>query len=192
MRVIRNVFALIGFLAVIAAGVAVVQTRVVLDGFDPGAMQVYQELVENIVKTRNAAEATVWKVPVEEGLTPEDVEQSMKTVANELNISNVGELPLYKDVEAKSGEQYRFVKIYMFCNSLTAARMLDYSDAFSAYLPCRITMVEDKQGQLWLYALNMDLMIHGGEPLPPALKEEAVHVKKVILEIMRRGSIGDF
>ncbi len=192
MRVIRNVFALIGFLAVIAAGVAVVQTRVVLNGFDPGAMQVYQELVENIVKTRNAAEATVWKMPVEEGLTPEDVEQSMKTVANELNISNVGELPLYKDVEAKSGEQYRFVKIYMFCNSLTAARMLDYSDAFSAYLPCRITMVEDKQGQLWLYALNMDLMIHGGEPLPPALKEEAVHVKKVILEIMRRGSIGDF
>lgn len=192
MHVIRNVFALIGFLAVIAAGVAVVQTRAVLDGFDPGAAQVYQELVENIVKTRNAAEATVWKVPVEEGLTPEDVEQSMKTVANELNISNVGELPLYKDVEAKSGESYRFVKIYMFCNSLTAARMLDYSDAFSAYLPCRITMVEDKQGQLWLYALNMDLMIHGGEPLPPALKEEAVHVKKVILEIMRRGSIGDF
>ncbi|WP_321527508.1 DUF302 domain-containing protein [Sedimenticola selenatireducens] len=192
MRVIRNVFALIGLLAVIAGGVAVVQTRVVLDGFDPGAVQVYQELIENIVKTRNAAEATVWKVPVEEGLTPEDVEQSMKTVANELNISNVGELPLYKDVEAKSGESYRFVKIYMFCNSLTAARMLDYSDAFSAYLPCRITMVEDKQGQLWLYALNMDLMIHGGEPLPPALKEEAVHVKKVILEIMRRGSIGDF
>ena len=192
MRVIRNVFALIGLLAVIAAGVAVVQTRVVLDGFDPGAVQVYQELIENIVKTRNAAEATVWKVPVEEGLTPEDVEQSMKTVANELNISNVGELPLYKDVEAKSGESYRFVKIYMFCNSLTAARMLDCSDAFSAYLPCRITMVEDKQGQLWLYALNMDLMIHGGEPLPPALKEEAVHVKKVILEIMRRGSIGDF
>jgi len=192
MRVIRNLFALVGFLAVIAAGVAVVKTRAILDGFDPGAMQVYQELVENIVETRNAAEATVWKVPVEEGLTPEDVEQSMKTVANELNISNVGELPLYKDVEAKSGEQYRFVKIYMFCNSLTAARMLDYSDAFSAYLPCRITMVEDKEGQLWLYALNMDLMIHGGEPLPPALKEEALHVKKVILEIMRRGAIGDF
>lgn len=192
MRVIRNVFALIGFLVMIAAGVAVVQTRIILDGFDPGAARVYQELVENIVKTRNAAEATVWKVPVEDGLTPEDVEQSMKTIANELNISNVGELPLYKDVEAKSGEPYRFVKIYMFCNSLTAARMLDYSDAFSAYLPCRITMVEDKQGQLWLYALNMDLMIHGGEPLPPALKEEAVHVKKVILEIMRRGSIGDF
>ena len=192
MRIIRNLFALIGFLTVIAAGVAIVKTQAILDGFDPGAAGVYQELAENIIKTRNAAEATIWKVPVKEGISPEDVEQSMKTVANELNISNVGELPLYKDVEAKSGKKYRFVKIYMFCNSLTAARMLDYSDAFSAYLPCRITMVEDKQGKLWLYALNMDLMIHGGEPLPPALKEEALHVKNVILEIMRRGAIGDF
>jgi uncharacterized protein (DUF302 family) len=192
MRVIRNLFALIGVVAVIAAVVAVVKTRTVLDGFDPGAVQVYRELAGKIVETRNAAEAAVWKVPVEEGLTPEDVELSMKTVANELNISNVGELPLSKDVEAKSGAQYRFVKIYMFCNSLTAARMLDYSDAFSAYLPCRITLVEDKQGRLWLYALNMDLMIHGGEPLPAALKEEALQVKKVILDIMRRGAAGDF
>lgn len=192
MSIIRNLFALIGLLTVIAGIVLGIRTTAVLDRFDPGAAAVYKELVENILETRNAAEATAWKVRVEEGLTPEDVEQSMKVVANELNISNVGELPLYKDVEAKSGEAYRFVKIYMFCNSLTAARMIDYSDAFSAYLPCRITLVEDKQGQLWLYALNMDLMIHGGEPLPSELKEEALHVKKVILEIMRRGAIGDF
>lgn len=192
MSILKNLFALIGFLCVIAGVVFGIRAVNVLDRFDSGAVAVYQELVENILETRNAAEATAWKVRVEEGLTPEDVEQSMKVVANELNISNVGELPLYKDVEAKSGESYRFVKIYMFCNSLTAARMIDYSDAFSAYLPCRITLVEDKQGQLWLYALNMDLMIHGGEPLPPELKEEALHVKKVILEIMRRGAIGDF
>jgi len=192
MSVIRNLLALVGLLAVIAAGVAGARYLQVVDRFDPGAVAVYGELVNSILETRNAAEATAWKVKVEEGLTPQEVEQSMKLVANELNISNVGELPLYKDVEAKSGEAYRFVKIYMFCNSLTAARMIDYSDAFSAYLPCRITLVEDKQGQLWLYALNMDLMIHGGEPLPAELKEEALHVKKVILEIMRRGAIGDF
>ncbi|WP_245832134.1 DUF302 domain-containing protein [Solemya velesiana gill symbiont] len=80
----------------------------------------------------------------------------------------------------------------MFCNSLTAARMLDYHDAFSAYLPCRITLIEDKQGKLWLIALNMDLMIHGGEPLPPELKEEALQVKEMILDIMKRGAEGDF
>jgi uncharacterized protein (DUF302 family) len=80
----------------------------------------------------------------------------------------------------------------MFCNALTAAQMLEYSDAYSAFLPCRISMVEDKEGKLWLYSLNMDAMIYGGKPLPPALKEEAEGVKKIILDIMNRGAKGDF
>jgi uncharacterized protein (DUF302 family) len=107
-------------------------------------------------------------------------------------MSNVGELPLSKDIEAKTDKNYRFVKIYLFCNSLTAAKMLDYSDAYSAYLPCRITLLEDKAGKLWLTALNMDMMIYGGEPLPPELKAEALQVKEQILDIMNRGAAGEF
>lgn len=73
---------------------------------------------------------------------------------------------------------YRFVKIYMFCNATTAAKMLDHNDAFSAFPPCRITLVEDKNKTLWLCSLNMGLMIHGGRPLPADLKKEALRVKK--------------
>ena len=91
-----------------------------------------------------------------------------------------------------SGEPYRYIRIFMFCNALTASKMLDYSDAFSAYLPCRVSLLEDKQGKLWLYSLNMDMMIHGGKSLPPALKTEALAVKNTILEIMERGANGDF
>ena len=192
MNAIRNLFALIGLLVIIAGTVAVVKSKDALSEFDPDAAKVYLELAEKVLETKNAAEATVWKIPVSEGLSPEEVEETMKMVANEHNMSNVGELPLSKDVEAKSGKEYRFVKIYMFCNSLIAAKMLDYSDAFSAYLPCRITMIEDKEGKLWLIALNMDLMIHGGETLPPELKEEAIEVKEMILDIMNRGAEGDF
>ena len=192
MNIIRNLFALIGLLVIVAVLVMVIATKQEMAKFDPGAAAAYSEMFQKLRETRNGAEATVWKVPVKAGLTPEDVEETMKFVANEHNISNVGELPLSKDVEAKLGKPYRFVKIYMFCNSLTAAKMLDYSDAFSAYLPCRITLIEDQKGKLWLYALNMDLMIHGGEPLPPALKEEALRVKEIILDIMHRGAEGDF
>ena len=56
----------------------------------------------------------------------------------------------------------------------------------------REQLVEDKQGQAWLYSLNMDLMIYGGEPLPAELKEEAMNVKKIILDIMQKGAAGDF
>lgn len=160
--------------------------------FDPGAAKAYQEMFESLIEQRSAVLAMVWKRKVAEGLTAEEVEESMKSVANELNMANVGELPLSLDVEAKMGKPFRFVKIYQFCDSLTAAKMLDYNDAFSAWLPCRITLIEDKQGELWMYATNMDLMIYGGEPLPEDLKQTAINIKEMILEIMERGAEGDF
>jgi len=192
---LRNLFALVGFIAVVVAIYAAVKMAPMMqtfDTFDEKAMDVYGDMMTTLLETGNAAEATVWKVPVEDGLTVEDVEIALRAVANELNIKNVGELPLSAQVEAMSGKKSRFFKIYMFCNALTAAQMLEYSDAYAAYLPCRVSLVEDKQGKLWLYSLNMDAMIYGGKPLPPALKEEAMGVKKIILEIMNRGAEGDF
>ena len=195
MRLLWNLIGLFGLAVVIVIIVAIVQVGPAitnLSSFDSQALTTYGDIARTLIKTGNGAEATIWKVPVDDDLSPEDVEQTMKFVANEHNIKNVGELPLYKEVEAISGEPYRFIKIYMFCNAMTAARMLDYSDAFSAYLPCRVTLLEDTSGKLWLYTLNMDLMIHGGEELPPALKEEALQVKDIILDIMNRGAAVEF
>jgi uncharacterized protein (DUF302 family) len=163
-----------------------------LGDFDPKAGEVYVEMTKNLLASGNGAEATVWKVPVAEDLTAEDVEDAMKSVANERNFKNVGELPLSEQVAIMTGEDQRFWKIYMFCDPLTAAKMVNYSDAFSAYLPCRIALVEDNDGQLWLYTLNMDMMIHGGKELPDELYEEAINVKEIILEIMNRGAAGEF
>ena len=195
MGAIRNLLAIIGLAAIIAAGYAYTRMQPImasLDQFEDKSMDVFIDMGEKLIETQSMAEASIWKIPVEEGLTAEDVEQTMKFVANEHNFKNVGEMPLYKEVEAMSGQPYRYVKIFMFCNALTASRMLDYSDAFSSYLPCRITLIEDKEGKLWLYTLNMDGMIYGGKPLPAELKEEAENVKEIILDIMNRGATGEF
>lgn len=192
---LRNLFALVGLAAVIIAIYAAIQIAPMMQAFDEldeGAFGVYSEMMSKVLETGNSAEAMVWKVPVSEDLTADEVEETMRFVANEHNIKNVGELPLSSQIEAMTGKESRYLKIYMFCNALTALEMLDYSDAYSAFLPCRISMVEDKQGKLWLYSLNMDAMIYGGKTLPPALKEEAEGVKEIILDIMKRGAEGDF
>ncbi len=195
MSFIRNIFAIIGVLAVIgvlAATPYMLEVRSKFAEFDEKAVETYLDMFNKILETGNAAEATVWKTQVSEDLSVEDVEETIRFVANEHNIMNVGELPLYRQVQAMSGEPYRFVKIYMFCNALTAAQMLEYSDAYSAYLPCRLSLVEDKQGKMWIYTLNMDPMIHGGKPLPPDLKAEALKVKEIMLDVLARGASGDF
>lgn len=191
MKLIRNLLALIGLLVVAGVIYLLVQAGGI-PSFDKQAGKTYWDMTKTLLKTGNAAEATVWKIPVSEGLSPDEVEETMKFVANEHNIKNVGELPLYKEIAAQTGKDYRYLKIFMFCNPQTAGIMADYSDAFSAYLPCRISLIEDKQGKLWLYTLNMDMMIYGGSPLPAELKREAIQVKEIILDIMNRGATGEF
>jgi len=192
---LRNILAILGLVVILAAGYAMVKLQpslAVIGGFEDNAVDVFTDMGVKLLETGNMAEASIWKIPVDEGMSAEDVEETMKFVANEHNFKNVGEMPLYKEVEAMSGKPYRYVKIFMFCNALTASRMLDYNDAFSSYLPCRITLIEDKEGKLWLYTLNMDGMIYGGRPLPAELKEEAENVKEIILDIMNRGATGEF
>jgi hypothetical protein len=201
IKLIWNLLALIGLVLTAAIiwgafnfgfGLQNIKDLQNLNSFDSQAGQVYMEMTKSLLATGNAADATVWKVPVSEGLTPEEVEDTMKFVANEHNIKNVGELPLSDQVTAMTGKEENTWKIYMFCDPLIAAKMIKYSGAFSAYLPCRISMVEDDDGKLWLYALNMDMMIHGGKQLPGELFVEANNVKDAILDIMDRGARGEF
>ena len=191
----KNIFAVIGVLALVLlviAGVRGFTWYAAYRDLDPAASGVYREMAQRLADSGSAAEATIWKMPVEKDLTAEDVETAMKSAAVERNIKDVGELPLYKQIEATTGKPYRFIKIYRFCNAMTAARMIEYDPAFSAFLPCRVTLMEGPDGKLWLYTLNMDLMIHGGKSLPPKLYEEAVQVRETILAIMKRGASGAF
>lgn len=162
------------------------------DELDPKAAGIYAGMMQRLAETRNSAEATVWKVPVEEGVSREDVEEALRFVANEHNIKNVGELPLSEQVELMTGEKQRYLRIFMFCNPLTAMKMVEHSDAYSAYLPCRISLIEDKQGKLWLYSLDMDMMIWGGATLPDFLRQEALKVREIIKDIMTRAAAGEF
>jgi uncharacterized protein (DUF302 family) len=68
--------------------------------------------------------------------------------------------------------------------------MVDFSPHMAAYLPCRVTVVEKEDG-LWLYTLNMDMMVKMGRKLPSPLKEEANAVRDTIWEMMERASKGE-
>lgn len=137
------------------------------------------------------AVATTWERQVAPGVTPEQIEQALNGVASEMNIRSVGELPLSKELEARTGQKQKLLKVYSFCNPQTARKMVDFSPHMAAYLPCRVTLVERDDG-LWLYTLNMDMMIRMGRKLPPDLKADAMKVRDAIWTMMERGSRGEF
>jgi uncharacterized protein (DUF302 family) len=158
------------------------------DGAGAEASRMWDRWVEG---GGDIAVATTWERKVKAGVTAAEVEQILKGVAVERNMRDVGTLPLSKELEARSGKKEKLLTVYSFCSPDTARKMVDFSPHMAAYLPCRISMVEKEDG-LWLYTLNMDMMVKMGRKLPSPLKEEAMAVRNTIYEMMERGSKGEF
>ncbi len=149
-------------------------------------------MTNKLLDTGDITMASVVRIPVADDLSNEDIEEAMESVAIERSIRSVGMLPLSEMVELQTGEKQRYLKIYQYCSPRVAMTMVDHSDAFSAYLPCRLAVIEDKQGKKWIYTLDMDLMIYGGAPLPPELLKKAIAVQATIDAIQQAGATGDF
>lgn len=166
MNLVRNLLAIVGLLAVATILAAVVTIGPKLAQFDPGFPQAYREFAAKLLETGDPGVAMMWSIPVDEGLSTDEVVSSLKSLATSKSLLFVGESPFYKQVQAITGEEYRYVNFLSFCDAGVARKMLEYRDQYSGFMPCRIALVEDSEGRLSLYSMNLDLMIHGGRRLP--------------------------
>ena len=132
---------------------------------------------------------TVVKVPLADDVSPEDAIDSMKLRANGLNFKLVAHQPLSKELEGMGIETTR-MEIFQFCDPRIARRMVSHDINFAAYLPCRIAMVEDESGKVWLVMMNLDMFI-GSAGLPPDLEKDAIKVRDSLNEILQAGANGD-
>ncbi|MEY2682963.1 MAG: hypothetical protein RJA09_107 [Pseudomonadota bacterium] len=186
-RWVVGVMALVGVFTL--SGCATLNTISKLeDGAGSEASRMWDRWIDG---NGDIAVATTWERKVKDGVSPSDVEQILKMVAVERNMRDVGVLPLSRELEARSGRKEKHLTVYSYCSPGTARKMVDFSPHMAAYLPCRISVVEKEDG-LWLYTLNMDMMIKMGRKLPSPLKEEAKAVRDTIYEMMERASKGEF
>ena len=180
----------LGAAAVLGTGCGTLSTIGKLeDGAGAESMRMWDRWIEG---NGDIAVATTWERKVKPGVSAKDVEEIFKLVAVERNMRDVGTLPLSKELEARSGKKEKLLTVYSFCSPATARKMVDFSPHMAAYLPCRISMVEHDDGSLWLYTLNMDMMVKMGRKLPSPLKEEAWAVRETIWQMMERGSKCEF
>ncbi|GAB0058628.1 hypothetical protein SIID45300_02981 [Candidatus Magnetaquicoccaceae bacterium FCR-1] len=193
MGMIKNLLAVLGLMALLGGGYGYAKLAPKLSQMDPGYMGMYTEFASRLLETLDPGLAMVWSVPVENpDLTPNDIKESLKSLASAKDFLFVGEAPFYKQVEAVTGQPYRHVEFLSFCDAKVGKMMADYQDAYTAFMPCRIALVRDKQGKLWLYSMNLDMMIHGGKTLPPELRKEALRVRNVIKDLMIQAAKGEF
>jgi len=138
------------------------------------------------------------KMPVAEDVTFEDAVDSMKLRANEINFKFVGHSPLWRDVRAITGdEDTPRVEIFQFCDAVVARKILDYVPEFVVFLPCRIALLEDTHGKLWVMTLDWDVnwLNYAQNPnsvLDKDLRADATRIREGIRYIMEGAATGDF
>jgi len=138
------------------------------------------------------AVATTWAMKVKPGVSMADIEAALATVATDENTKAVGVLPLSDELQARNPDvKQKMLRVFSYCSPATARMMVDFSPAMAAFLPCRVTVVEQADG-LWLYTLNMDMMIKMGKKMPPELKVATMKVRNTIWKMMEKGSSGEF
>ncbi|MBT9590159.1 MAG: DUF302 domain-containing protein [Thiobacillus sp.] len=143
-------------------------------------------------KAKQAPQPGVYKVAIDRSVSLDEAAESMRLRANALNLKLVAELPLSKQVEAVTNKPQRTITIFQFCDAVVAKELIDLSMDFAVYMPCRIAMIEDAQGQGWLIMtdINVDLVAKE-KKLQKELTARIKAVRDGLIGIMQAGAKGE-
>ncbi len=133
---------------------------------------------------------TVAQMQLKDGLTPAEAVQAMLSKAAELNLKLVGQQDVSQELEAR-GVKSPHLTILQFCDPGDAKTMIVHNPIFASYMPCRIAVVEDQAGKLWVMMLNLDMLIDN-KLIPPEVTEVAIRVNQSMLDVMVAGATGEF
>jgi uncharacterized protein (DUF302 family) len=130
------------------------------------------------------------------GLSFDDVVESLNSKALDLNMRPTGRNTPYIVLREIFDPESPRLEYFSFCDLITMRLILNYSLEFSAVLPCRIAVMEDAEGQIWLTTLDWDVRWFDTSPNPNRisddLRERAIRVRSNIEAIMEAAATGDF
>jgi uncharacterized protein (DUF302 family) len=136
------------------------------------------------------------KYKVKKDLSFDDVVESMKLRANQLNFKLVGHSPMWKDFQAVLGDmEAPRIEVFHYCDIAAGRAVLKYAPESLIYLPCRIGIMEDADKNIWVMMLDWNLdWIAGYENqmgITPELARGAIDIRTKMENIMQAGANGD-
>ena len=184
---LKNILSAIGAVALVAMVYMLISFGGMMSkvsSLHPDAMGHYMTMFEKVLETGNSAEAMVRKVKINDDVSTEDAIDTMRAIAEENNFLVVGDAKMSIKSSIKAPDGKRYIRILSFCAPSIAEKFIGYSEAFGAFMPCRILIVEDDEGNRWLYTMSMELMLYGGSPLPDDMLKMAESVRGLMYGMM--------
>ncbi|HYP68521.1 MAG TPA: DUF302 domain-containing protein [Thiobacillaceae bacterium] len=136
------------------------------------------------------------KYKAKPGLSFDDVVESMKLKANELNFKLVGHSPMWKDIQAVLGDTTTpRMEVFNFCDIATGREVMKMAPESIAFLPCRIAVMEDADKNIWVLTLDWDIAwldsVNGSMGVSPDLAKMAIDIRDRMDQIMQAAANGD-
>lgn len=190
MKLIKGLLTIIGALVVLGLVFVGVKYGSSMAKMDGKALGLYMAMADDVLSTGDPAKGMILKrkMVIEEGTSKEEAIENafeiMDEVGEEYGLMKVDE----KTMPRKDG---KYTHIRSYCSPSIADIFLNVSGEYVGFMPCRIGIVEDSNGDIWLYTMNLDMMIHGGHTLPEELAKYARDVKAAMMGMLEKGAAGE-
>ena len=161
-------------------------------------MQMAMPMMANMMQldAREAMNYMVTKYKAKPGLSFDEVVESLKLRANQLNFKFVGENLMWKDFRVVLGDEGApRVEVFSFCDIAVGRQLLKIIPEMVVFLPCRIAVMEDAQKNIWVLTLDWDVtwLDQAGKSMgiTPELRQSALDIRNKMDEMMRAAANGD-
>ena len=201
MKLLKGFFTLVGVVVVFGLIFAFFKfdlgTRISqVQKLDPKAIPEYMKMFDTVLTTGDPAKGMVRKVKmvIPEGMTKAEAFENAIEIMDEVGLEH-GLAMVDNKTMPRGGKLFKdgglLTHIRSYCSPTIADVFLNHSREFIGFMPCRIGLIEEPNGDIYIYTMSMELMINGGQKLPPKLLKLANEVRSGMYEMMDKGASGE-
>jgi hypothetical protein len=202
MKFIKGFFTFVGAVVVIGFIFAFVKfdlgTRMEqVNKLDPQAIPEYLKMFDKVLTTGDPAKGMIRKVKmvIPEGMTKAEAFENALEIMDE-TASEYGMALVDSKTMPRNGKLFKdgglLTHIRSYCSPYIADMFLTHSAEFIGFMPCRVSFVEEPNGDIYIYTMSMELMINGGYVLSPELSRLANEVRDGMYAMMEDAAAGDW
>jgi uncharacterized protein (DUF302 family) len=155
------------------------------------------ELTGNVSSGMPAIDTTssIYELPVQDGVSYQDVVDSLKSVSEGLNFVNPANFPIGEHLKKRGIDPQGIKEVHSFCSlSLGAEIMLDHPE-FLVFAPCRIAIYEKQDAhqklKLFIALARPTFDLKSIKNPTSRAQKAAQELETTLLKIMYKASKGD-
>jgi len=140
--------------------------------------------------------SALYEVEVQDGVSHEDVVDSLKSLSEGMNFVNPANFDIGENMAKRDIDPQGVKEVYSYCNlSLGTEIILDHPE-FLVFAPCRIALYEkpdaNKQMKLYLGLDRPTIDLKSIKNPTPRAQKAAQELEDALIDLMQKASEGDF